>query len=153
MEGYDVVTNDDEKVGRVVGTTEGYLVVEHGTIFKAKHAVPTDLASVDDDRREVHLTIAKDVFSDSPKVGDDFDKRVVAEYYGLGEGYEAPETEGYGELLPDDPAISAEVEGRTHGVESAVEDRVATRKSLRPEGVDPSDASPGSQIRPTSGSG
>ena len=153
MTGYDVVSIDDHKVGHVVATKGDYVVVEHGAIFKAKHAVPSELTHVDDDGKIVHLTVSKEVFSESPKVDEDFDQRRVAAYYGLGEGYEAPETEGYGETLPDDPAISAEVQGRAEGVESPIEERASTRASLRPETEDPTREVPGSQIRPTSGTG
>ena len=40
MEGYDVVTFDDEKVGTVAGESGDYLIVEHGLIRKSKHALP-----------------------------------------------------------------------------------------------------------------
>ena len=39
MEGYDVVTHDDEKVGTVAGSGD-YLIVEHGLLRKTKHALP-----------------------------------------------------------------------------------------------------------------
>src|SRR5215204_908174 len=40
MEGYDVVTMDDQKVGTVVGESGDFLLVEHGLLRKAKHALP-----------------------------------------------------------------------------------------------------------------
>ena len=40
MEGYDVVTIEDEKVGKVVDTHGDNLIVEQGTIRKSKHALP-----------------------------------------------------------------------------------------------------------------
>ncbi len=131
MDGYDVRTIDDDKVGHVVGTKGGYVVVEHGTILKAKHAVPRELTSVEEADRIVRITVSKDVFGDSPKVGDDFDERVIAEYYGVGEGYEAPEAEDANSM--DDAATSAEVQGRANGIVSPTEERVGVRDSLRTE--------------------
>jgi hypothetical protein len=152
VEGYDVVTVDDDKVGKVIGTKGDFLVVEHGAIFKSKHAVPRALAHVDEDHQLVRLTVAKEIIDDSPKVDDDFDERGVAEYYGLAEGYAAPETEGYGELGPDETAIGAEVGGTRAGVRSPVEERAEVRESMRQEGEDyAGEGLPGAQIRPTSG--
>ena len=37
MEGYDVVTVDEHKVGKVVGEDGNYLIVEQGTLLKSKH--------------------------------------------------------------------------------------------------------------------
>jgi hypothetical protein len=152
MEGYEVVTVDDDKVGKVVGTEGPYLIVEGGTLFKSRHAVPRDLASVDDEARTVRVTIAKEMIGDSPKVNGELDRRAVGEYYGLGEGFPAPETEGYGTLGADETATSAEVEGADDGVTPPVQQRAETRESLRPEGEDfAREGVPGAQIRPTSG--
>ena len=37
MEGYDVVTVDEHKIGKVVGESGDYLIVEQGTLLKSKH--------------------------------------------------------------------------------------------------------------------
>ena len=153
MEGYEVVTSDDDKIGKVVGAKGDYLIVEHGAIFKSKHAVPRELAHVDEAEDVVRLTVSKEIVNDSPKVGDDFDEGTVAQYYGIGEGYAAPETEGYGELGPDETAISAEVQGLREGVEPPGEERAQIGESLRPETQDPAAESPDAELRPTSGAG
>ena len=44
MEGYDVVSNDDQKVGHVVDKQNGYLIVESGLVRKHRYAVPLDMA-------------------------------------------------------------------------------------------------------------
>jgi hypothetical protein len=152
MQGYEVVTSDDDKIGKVVGTNGDYRIVQHGTVFKSKHAVPPQLAHVEEAEQVVRLTVSKEIVNDSPKVGDDFDEGTVAQYYGIGEGYVAPETEGYGELGYE-TAIGAEVQGRREGVESPGEERAQIRESLRPETQDPARDGPGAQIRPTSGTG
>lgn len=84
MEGYDVVTTDDEKVGKVVGTHGDNLIVEQGMLRKSKHALPRPFAEVDDGEQVVRMTVTKDVFCDSPKIEDGtVDEQAVAEHYGL----------------------------------------------------------------------
>jgi hypothetical protein len=152
MQGYEVVTIDDDKVGKVVGTEGPYLIVEGGTLFKSRHAVPRDVASIDEEAQVVRVTIAKELISDSPKIDGELDRRAVGDYYGLGEGFAAPETEGYGTLGADETATSAEVEGADDGVTPAAQQRAETRESLRPEGEDfAREGVSGAQIRPTSG--
>ena len=70
MEGYDVVANDDHKIGHVVGTENGYLIVESGMLRKSKHAVPLDMARTDDDARVVRLTVSKEMVTEGPAVED-----------------------------------------------------------------------------------
>jgi hypothetical protein len=135
MEGYDVLTTDDEKVGRVVGRRDGYLVVETGTLLKSRHGIPETFAHVDENENVVRITVSKNLVDDSPKVSDDeFDELEVARHYGLAAGEEAPTTAGDGDLVADDPAISAEEEGARHGIEPAEQRRAEVREDLRPEG-------------------
>jgi hypothetical protein len=82
MEGYDVVATDDHKVGQVVGTHNGYLIVETGMLRKTKHAVPLDAARIDEDEEVVRLTISKEMIEEGPKVDDDGDWQAVDDYYG-----------------------------------------------------------------------
>jgi hypothetical protein len=100
MEGYDVVTIDDEKVGKVVGTHGDNLIVEQGTIRKSKHALPRTFTEVDDGEQVVLMTISKDIFCDSPKVNGEVDENAIALHYGLAEDSEAPATEGSDEIPP-----------------------------------------------------
>ena len=83
MEGYDVVTVDEHKVGKVVGESGEFLIVEQGALLKSKHALPREFAHVDDAEQQVRVTVPKEIVSDSPKVDDDFDERAVREHYGL----------------------------------------------------------------------
>jgi hypothetical protein len=64
--------------------------------------------------------------------GDGYDEQAVAAHYGLASGYEAPETEGYGEVLPDDPATTAEDDARRAGISSATEERLHARSGDDP---------------------
>jgi hypothetical protein len=93
MEGYDVVTIEDEKVGKVVGTHGDHLIVEQGTIRKSKHALPRTFAEVDEGEKVVRMTVTKDIFCDSPKVNGEVDETAIAEHYGLAGGTEAVSTE------------------------------------------------------------
>jgi hypothetical protein len=129
MEGYDVVTSDDCKYGQVVGVTDGHVIVEHGTLRKARHAIPETFATADESGHVVRLTVSKDIVDASPKLdGDSFDRQAVAEHYGLAESTAAPETEGYGEVLPDDPANSADTDAIQAGRETADQQRAAIRE-------------------------
>jgi hypothetical protein len=136
MNGYEVIGSDDGKVGEVVAVEGDLLIVEGGLLRKTRHAIPATFAHANDDERVVRLSLAKELVESSPKVADgDVDRHAVAEHYGLAEGYEAPATEGYGELTPDDPAWSAEQEERRTGVEPASEQRARIREGESDAGL------------------
>ena len=144
MQGFDVVTSDDHKVGHVVGEEGNYLIVEHGTLFKSKHAVPKTVAQADEGARVVRVSIAREILEHAPTLDPDrLDERAVAEYYGLADAYADPETEGYGDLDADETAVSSEVQAREHGVETAVEERAAIRANLQAQREGPPGESPG----------
>jgi hypothetical protein len=128
VEGYDVITSDEHKLGHVVGTIGDNVVVEHGTLRKTRHAVPKTFVHADDGEQVVRLTISKELVEESPKLNGDLDERAVAEHYGLAEGYADPETLGDGELLPDDPAWSAEEEALRTGIPTAEQERLRARE-------------------------
>jgi len=143
MEGYDVLTTDDDKVGHVVGRRDGFLIVESGHLLKHKHAVPETFAHANESERIVRITVSKELVSDSPKVShDDFDERSVAQYYGLAEADPAPETEGEGDLVSDDPSMGAAREGARHGIEPPEQQRAEIRENLGAEGSEDAGASP-----------
>lgn len=118
MNGYAVVSSDDHKIGHVVADRGDYLVLEHGTVRKTRHALPKAFAHPVDAEQLIRVTVSKDMIADSPKVSDEhFDERAIARHYGLASGYDHPDTEGRGELLPDDPADGSVPEGARHGIE------------------------------------
>jgi hypothetical protein len=144
MEGYEVRTSDDERFGRVVGTIGDNLIVEHGTLRKARHALPRTFAQVDEAERVVRATVSKEVLEDAPTIEDgDVDERAVAKHYGLAAGEEQPETLGYGELNPDDPARTAEDDMRSAGITPAYEEGTQVREDSRPGQPEPTPSSPG----------
>ena len=145
MEGYEVVTSDDSKAGRVVEVRGDNLIVEHGTLFKSRHALPRTFVDVDEGERLVRASVSKDVLESSPKVDDgEVDDRAVAEHYGLAEGFDAPPSEGYGETNPDDPAFGAERDRQSAGMAATEEERARIRSGSEPgEGALDSISSPG----------
>jgi hypothetical protein len=129
MEGYEVITSDDRKAGRVAEVKGDNLIVEHGLLVKRRHAVPKVLAQADESEQVVRLSVSSDLVENSPKVDNGhIDQQAVAQHYGLAAGEPAPETEGYGELAPDDPAWSAEQEELRTGVEPASARRARIRE-------------------------
>ena len=130
MHGFDVRTVDDDKVGHVVGEDGDYLIVEHG-LLKTHHALPRTFAEVDESAEVVRTTLSKELIYDSPKVNGELDRQAVAEHYGLAEGYEDPITRGAGELLPDDPAHSAEEDAVRAGIDP-IHERVEIKEGLAP---------------------
>ncbi len=142
MNGYEVVTSEDEKVGTVVGETGAYLIVEQGTLRKSKHAVPREFAKVDEGGQQVRITVPKNVFCDSPKLNGEFDEQAVAEHYGLASGSPAPGTEGFGDTAAGDPSRSSEEQGARDGVMPAAEERAQMREGTQDGGALPAE-SPG----------
>jgi hypothetical protein len=129
MENYEVITSDEQKLGRVVEIKGDNLIVEHGMLRKNRHAIPKVFAEPDNSNKVVRLTITQDLVELSPKVEDGtVDEQEVARHYGLAAGDPAPETEGYGELRPDDPARSAEEQELRSGIEPSAQRRARIRE-------------------------
>ena len=138
MEGYEVRSSDDEQLGQVVSTVGDNLIVEHGTIRKVRHPLPRAFAQVDDEERVVRATVSKDVLEDAPEVEDGrVDEQAVARHYGLAGGEAQPETLGYGEVTPDDPARTAEDDMRAAGISPAYERGTEARESMKPGAEEP----------------
>src|SRR4051794_27191860 len=116
MEGQDVVTSDDHKLGTVVSERDGFVVVESGHVFKSRHAVPIDFLHEHDG--VLRATVGKEVVADSPKVdGDSFDANAVKLHYGLIEVHFVD---------PDPEEENAETEGARRGVKPAPAERLET---------------------------
>jgi hypothetical protein len=145
MEGYEVITSDEAKAGRVVDVRGDNLIVEQGTIFKSKHALPRTFVEIDDSEQVVRASVSKQIFESSPKLEDgEIDARAVAEHYGLAGGIDAPPTEGYGETTPDDPAWGAERDRERAGMAATEEERARIRQGAEPgEGPLDNVSSPG----------
>jgi hypothetical protein len=119
MEGFEVKTVDDEKVGHVVGASGEFLIVEHGHLRKTKHALPREFADVDESAQVVLMTVPKEIFSDSPKVENgSLDEQAVREHYGLSFATEP------------DPAGTAEADAIREGVDTGPQERARIRDEV-----------------------
>jgi hypothetical protein len=127
MEGYDVVTIDDEKVGTVAEASGDFLIVEHGLIRKSKRALPRQFAHVDEGEQQVRITVGRELFLDSPELDGELDEQAVREYYGLAPS-QGPGTEGYGVSGPGDPARSSEEQAQRAGLEPTESERSRMRE-------------------------
>jgi hypothetical protein len=136
VEGYEVVGSDNGKLGHVVAIEGEFLIAEEGTLRKKRHAIPKAFAHPVDGEQVVRLTVSKELVEDSPTFKEgELDREAAAAHYGLAEGYDDPETKGYGELTPDDPAWSAEQQAARSGIESASERRVKIQQGESEAGL------------------
>ena len=105
MEGRDVVSSDDRKIGTVVAERGDCVIVETGHVFRSRHAIPrTFLHELDG---ELRATVAKELIDDSPKVDlEHWDGAVVD-----------PDPDG---------VVNAETVGLHHGIEPAPAERLST---------------------------
>jgi hypothetical protein len=145
MEGYSVLTVDDEKVGEVVGLSGENLIVERGHLRKHRHLLPLSFVEPNDGEECVRTTLSKSMIEDSPEVhGDDTDEVEVLRYYGLAGGELEPETEGYGVTNRDDPARTATDDAWSAGLEPVEAERARAQQRNAPgEGEHDSASSPG----------
>lgn len=136
MEGYEVITPDDEIVGRVVKRRPDYLIVEHGLLRKTRHAIPASTVEVDRGAKKVRTSFSKEIIKASPKVENgSLDEEAVAAHYGLGGDSTAPATEGYGATEPADPARSAEQDAISEGIEPGPQERARIQKGESASGL------------------
>src|SRR5260370_9083057 len=104
MEGFEVVTSDDCKLGHGVSVEENHLIIEHGVLKKSRHAVPETFAHTDDAEQTVRLTVPKQIVESSPKLeGESIDSQPVSDHSGLAEGTPAPACVDVGDVLPNHP--------------------------------------------------
>lgn len=130
MQGYDVVTSDDHKIGHVVEERDECVIVEHGHVFKSRQAIPKTFMHADDATKTVRATVTKDVFSDSPKFdADNWKCDDVLRHYGVIAEFETdPDPNALG---TDDRAVQERVAAQTgteHDGDSvpAVSERMAS---------------------------
>lgn len=126
MEGYDVLTVENQKVGTVAGESGDFLIVEHGLIRKSKNALPRQFAHVDDESRQVRITVGKETFLDSPELDGELDEPAVLEHYGLAPS-PGPGTEGFGATEAGDPSRSSGEQALRDGVEPTEAQRARIR--------------------------
>jgi hypothetical protein len=82
MEGLEVVTTDDHKLGTVIAERDDCVVIETGHVFKTKHAVPRSFLHEHDG--VLRATVARDVITASPKIDlENWNCEAVNLHYGL----------------------------------------------------------------------
>jgi hypothetical protein len=113
MEGLEVVTTDDHKLGTVIAERDDCVVVETGHIVKAKHAIPRSFLHEHDG--VLRSTVSKDVITGSPKIDlENWDCQAVNLHYGLEVPFEQD---------PDPDGLdSAETAGARAGVTANLSD-------------------------------
>jgi hypothetical protein len=94
MEGYDVITADDEKVGHVTAEVDDHVIVQMGHLRRSSHVLPLGLVTVDHEQRQLRTALAKAIIAGAPEADAEgvFDHDEVGAYYGLG-GVEEEKTE------------------------------------------------------------
>ena len=131
MEGYDVLTSDDDKVGRVVGRRGAVPVVETGHLLKrstrSRRRSPTRTRRSASSGSRSRGTSSHD----SPKVSDDdFDEAEVASTTASQRATRRRRpSRPPASSSPTIPAISAEQEGARHGIEPAEQRRAEIREN------------------------
>ena len=121
MEGYDVLTFDDEQAGTVVGKQGSNLVVEQGAIFKHRRALPEIFVTVDEGEQVVRTTVSKDVLEDRLRRSgtSEVDEQPCRSTTAWPPASRRRGRSGDGDLNPDDPAWTAETQEQRTGVEPA----------------------------------
>jgi PRC-barrel domain protein len=86
VKGYDVVTSDGRKIGRVTDTLDDFVVVELGRVLRSRRPLPREFAHATDGERKVVVTVPKVVLEDAPRVhrNGTFDVDAAARHYGVG---------------------------------------------------------------------
>jgi hypothetical protein len=99
VKGYEVVTSEGQKIGRVSEVLDGFVVVELGQVFRSRRPVPMEFAHAQDGARTVVVTVPKAVVSDAPRVHrhGTFDVDQASRHYGLASSYRQPESLWAGE--------------------------------------------------------
>jgi|SRR5579884_768487 len=116
MEGQNVFTNDDHKVGSVVEERDGCVIVESGHVFKTRHAIPAEFLHEEDG--VLRATVGKEIVDESPKIDDgSFDPEAVRAHYGLVDTTVVD---------PDPLEANAETDAARYGADPAPSERLGT---------------------------
>ena len=109
MQGQDVVTSDDQKLGTVIAERDDCVVIETGHVFKSKHAIPKSFLHEHDG--VLRATVTKDVVDDSPKVDlENWDGEIVRLHYGIDGPFETdpPEDAAHtAQTAPEEKIVDA----------------------------------------------
>ena len=67
MKGYEVVTSDGQRIGRVADRIGGFLVVELGRLLRTRLALPREFVHVTDCDRRVVVTVPRALLQAAPE--------------------------------------------------------------------------------------
>ena len=112
MQGTEVVTADDHKIGSVVAEKNDCVIIETGHVFKTLHAIPQSF--VHDVDGVLRATVSKAIVDDSPKIDDleTWDCSAVLVHYGLDGPFETEDYEN-SRKPPRDIVSSSDSRDRT----------------------------------------
>ena len=96
MEGYDVVTFDGKRIGKIAGVAGDFYIVERGKVWKTRAPLPKRFARVDEDAHAVRAGISSQVLLAAPRVRRDgtIDEGAVSAFYELDDTVERPPIAG-----------------------------------------------------------
>jgi hypothetical protein len=134
VKGYDVVTSDGRKIGRVTDALDGFLVVQIGGVLRSRRPLPREFAHAADDERKVVVTVPKAVLADAPRVqrNGTFDVAAAARHYGVG-----------GTITRDDPTWADQT--TEHRV-AAQRERASAETGVPEEGAAPLTKQPEDEV-------
>jgi len=132
VKGYDVVTSEGQKIGRVTDTLDGFLVVETGRLLRSRRPLPKEFAHARDGERIVVVTVPKKVLHDAPRVhrNGTFDVDEASKHYGLASSF-MQEEPVWAEQTPEHELAS---QRERAAEETGVEEEGAAPLTKQPEG-------------------
>jgi hypothetical protein len=132
VKGYDVVTSDGQRIGRVADTLDGFLVVETGRLLRSRRPLPKEFAHAQDGERTVVITVPTKVLHDAPPVhrNGTFDVDEASKHYGVASSFTRDEP------VWDEQTPEHQVAGQRERAaeETGVEEDGATPLTKQPEG-------------------
>ena len=131
MKGYDVVTSEGRKIGRVIDTSDGFLVIETG-LLRSRRPLPKEFAHAKDEERTVVVTVPKKVLQGAPKAhrNGTFDVDEASKHYGLASSFRRDEPV-WAEQTPEHQLA---VQHERAAEETGVEEGGAAPLTKQPEG-------------------
>ena len=85
MDGYSVVTTDDKRFGRLVGTQGDCYIIERGSLLrKTRYPLPKRYVSIMREEECARVQVSKETLCEGPRVTRNgaVDEEAIAAYYG-----------------------------------------------------------------------
>jgi hypothetical protein len=119
VKGYDVVSSEGQKIGKVTDVLDGFVIVEVGRVMRTRRPLPKEFAHAQDSDRTVVATVPKRVLDDAPRVNRSgtFDVDQATRHYGLTPSQNDPDSVFAEETPEHELAKQRERESRETGPE------------------------------------